>query len=393
MRVLYLCPFANHAGHPPTAAATETKALAEQGIDVTLQTFDGLMHGVKSFVPERQFISRQGWLVYLRKVQFTQWPLRIVEMISLYSKVGGFDVIHLRDGDPFVWLAPMMTGKGQRWFVSVMGSSLFTTDGKGFIRSAFNTLANGKMWKPFVEYGLKRSKFIFVAQTNLVQDAYKKWLGGAIANNLTTIERGAPPVESPMDKIEARVKLGIPLDKTVALVFGAPHGGKDTECVFRAAKSNQDVVLLHAGSSRYSIGVKPSELATRFNLNGQAKIIDQYIPESDKPMYFGAADFSILSYTRSFKATSSMLWESCRFGLPVIASDANHLKDDVFENAVGLTFESENPYSLAESMRTWNKLSVVSKSAISQNCTKYADANSMTVWAKKAIKEYERLMA
>jgi predicted Kef-type K+ transport protein len=41
-----------------------------------------------------------------------------------------------------------------------------------------------------------------------------------------------------------------------------------------------------------------------------------------------------------------MLWEACKYDLPVIASDANLLGKDVNQYNLGLTFEAENEDSL-----------------------------------------------
>lgn len=395
MKVLYICPFANHAGHPPTAAVTETKALTEQGVDVTLLTFDGLMHGADSSVPEIQVMPRKDGLVNMRKHLLSQWVLRFIETSSVFRKAAGqkgYDIIHVRDGDPFVWMPMLFSRRNQNWVVSLMGASLFTTGNtNGIARKMFDCVANGRYWRSVVKQGLKYSKFQFITQDVRVSQAYEKWIDGVLTPYISTVERGAPPVQKPMDKVQARNRLGIKLDKTVFLSFGAPHGGKDIETVFKSMIGS-DATLIVAGSSEYSIGVKPNILAQKYNLNGNVMIFDQYIPESDKALYFGASDMSILSYTKGFQGTSSMLWESCRFGVPVIASDANHLSRDVIDNRLGVTFAAEDADSLREAMRYCMSMDYMSSGKFRQNCIQYAEDNSLAVWAKKCIKIYEGML-
>ena len=43
MKILYVCPFAHHAGHPPAAAIYEPDALARAGAEVKLLTFYGII--------------------------------------------------------------------------------------------------------------------------------------------------------------------------------------------------------------------------------------------------------------------------------------------------------------------------------------------------------------
>ncbi|GAG67757.1 unnamed protein product, partial [marine sediment metagenome] len=58
IRILYVCPWAHWAGHPPWAATHESEALIKAGAEVSLCTFRGIL-GQKDpqAIPHRMVVS------------------------------------------------------------------------------------------------------------------------------------------------------------------------------------------------------------------------------------------------------------------------------------------------------------------------------------------------
>src|SRR5205807_3584109 len=77
----------------------------------------------------------------------------------------------------------------------------------------------------------------------------------------------------------------------------------------------------------------------------------EYIPDELTELYFKAADVLILPYTHVFQ--SGVLFLSYSFGLPVIASDAGSLKDEVVEGKTGFIHEARNPAALGQAIRAY----------------------------------------
>jgi glycosyltransferase involved in cell wall biosynthesis len=238
---------------------------------------------------------------------------------------------------------------------------------------------------------MKRNRHIYAPQNKLAESKYKEYMGGIFKDDIECIELGVGENIAVPDKNVSRKHLGLPEDSFILLSFGAPNAGKDMDTMFNAV-SQTDACIIHGGTHTFSLGSSPIELAQRYNLNGRAKIFNYFISEEEKAYFFGAADAIILSYTKAFASTSSMMWEAARFSLPCISSNANSLGRDVENYGLGVLFEAENPQSLVEAIKWYQKLSAYAIEQYKQNCHKFVESHSDAVWAEKCIKVYKRLM-
>ena len=146
---------------------------------------------------------------------------------------------------------------------------------------------------------------------------------------------------------EAKSRFGISPKQNVLLSFGALHAGKDLETVLKALKDLDNVTLLHAGKTNTRLLASFKELKREY-ASPNYLLHDSYIDEESKSIYFSAASALILSYVTEFNATTSMLWEACRFRVPVIASDNKQVLELVSKYDIGLTFLSQNSDSLRQ---------------------------------------------
>jgi hypothetical protein len=155
--VLYVCPRAHRAGHAPLAAVRESAALARAGARVCLLTFQGILDGAAPpNIPQRTVVP--GWARFPLRVAgrfldampkgsyvvcFLEQAATTVAGARL-SRSSGYDVIYLRDADPFVFIPFVLSlfSRGRRWALSLAG-----TVGKGLYGSLPNRLiASPVIW-------------------------------------------------------------------------------------------------------------------------------------------------------------------------------------------------------------------------------------------------------
>ena len=421
MKILYVCPFAHYAGHFPWAAVHETQALARAGVEVKLLTFRGVIDKAEVKVPQltvRQHIRLAVPLYHvanlLRKckgISFAcmslEYFLTLCVAIRLKQKLS-CNIIHLRDGEPFLFLPHLLSLplRGQNWAVSLIDINLVTlathpsllTDLRKSFRAFLYTLTigilNSNLWRPVYRMSLSRNHFIFLTQNKEMKQSLESYMQGALVGKVFCLPPGIDDTERVISKEEARRYFGLPQDKPVFLSFGSLHTGKDVETIFRALKYMPDVFLLHGGDPVFRLNLpSPENLAEKYDMKDRAILRDYYIPEEEKPYYFLAADAIILSYTKQFLSTASLLWEACRFELPVIASDNGQLRELVETFRPGLVFAAQDPDSLRQAVSRFINLKPGEVRKLKENCRRFTNEFSMDKWAQKCLEIYDRLLA
>lgn len=409
-KVLYICPFAHYSGHPPFAAMNEPKILQDNGCEVTLLTFGGIMKGMKSKVEHISVVNSSNLhkiLKIIRKNTLSRWLLMLLETtltirkaLSLRKK---YDVLHLRDGEPFLFISHLLSlpFKNIRWAVSLTASNLYspymdnTKAKENLFLWLYVTslgLVNSRLWQPLYKLSMKRSRFIFMTQNEIARKGYENYLNKVFGSNVRCVPLCVNGENNKtVDKKVARKHLGIPKGKIVFLSFGAPHSGKDLECVFKATQDMKDVILLHAGVQAFSLGSNPSKLAEKYRMSDRVKVYDYYIPEAEKPYYFYASDALLLSYTEEFKSTSSMLWEAVKYRLPVISSNSNTLGNDVATYSLGLLFKSSDYKSLKSAILRYINMGGELRNYYSKNCDSFMKEYSPETWANRCKGIYYEL--
>lgn len=412
IKVLYVCPFAHYPGHFSWAATRETGALKQARVDVRLLTFCGVIDEGEVKVPQITVLSETGFghlvrqlFAALRKNAITRWMLMSFETfltlttaIKLKKKLA-IDVIHLRDGEPYLFLPHILClpFKGYKWLVSLTASNIYPPAQIRSLKLLVYTTAvkvlNNKMWKPLYKLSLKRNRFFFAVQNDVAKLDYSNYMGGAFDGRVECLPVGANTTTEVISKQDARRYLGIPPEKPVLLAFGAYHSGKDLETIFRALKNLNEVYFVHAGSQAFGLGVNLEEVARGYIDVNRMSIRNYYVPEAEKPYYFFAADAVLLSYTRQFLSTSSLLWEACRFGTPVIASDNGQLKELMMAFQPGLLFSAQDPDSLREAIIRFINLKPAEIKVMKNNCHRFTGEFSMDRWALRCLEIYSKLLA
>ncbi len=414
VKVLYVCPFAHYPGHFCWAATRETEALKQAGADVRLLTFCGVIDESEVKVPQLTVLPatklghliRQSFDVF-RKNAITRWLLMSFEtLLTLAAAIRlkrrlSIDIIHLRDGEPYLFLPHLLSlpFRGYNWAISLTASNIYPPPIPSvrpqnlglLIYTIALKFINSRLWRPLYRMSLARNRFVFLVQNETSRQDYNSYLQGVLAGKVVYLPLGIDRVENAISKQEARQHLGLPQDKPVLLSFGAPHSGKDLETIFCALKDVPDAYLVHAGKQAFSLGPNPISLVERDAVLDRVIMRDYYIPEEEKPYYFFAADAAILSYTRQFLSTSSLLWESCRFGTPVIASDNGQLKKLMEAFQPGLLFTAQDAASLRQAIIRFINLKPEEIQAMKDNCRRFANEFSLEKWAQRCLDIYADL--
>ena len=164
------------------------------------------------------------------------------------------------------------------------------------------------------------------------------------------INNAVPQTE--LSSREAKRRLGLEAEDRTILFFGriTPYKGVDLLiAAFRQALTRMNRLrLVIAGRPD---GCEKYWRAIRENirgevLRGQILVREEFIPDVEAEVYFKAADVLALPYRSIYQ--SGVLFLAQSFGLPVLASDAGSLKDDVIEGQNGFTFRRDNDRDLAE---------------------------------------------
>jgi glycosyltransferase involved in cell wall biosynthesis len=397
-RVLFVAPFAHYDGHHCYVALSESQALARAGLDVLLLTFNGFIDEstIKPNIRATSLVSikRRKLINGINANRFAKWPfmfftslVTLMAAAMIYSR-RHFDIIHLRDADPFPFL-PRLVGlvKGHtRWAVSVLS----TLDRVPQLMP----ISRLPVWNRVYSASLENdNKYLYLTQNRFVMEYYSDdFLHGILSGSVYELPPMIPKediAQPKVDQAEARKHFRLPTNKTVFLSFGSVHPGKAPEVIFEAIQDIPGAICLHAGKTTLNMQSKFEKLKKQY---GKTVLInDVYVSEKEKPYYFAVSDAVMLSYTHDFKATASMLWEACRYQKPVIASDSGQLGELVRKFDLGFTFKSEDPKSLKEAMEKFVAISELRVKEIERNCSSFCDEFSSENWVAHCVELYQKL--
>ena len=131
----------------------------------------------------------------------------------------------------------------------------------------------------------------------------------------------------PIDRAEAKRRLGIPVDKKVVLSFGTIREDKTIDVLYKAfpqaLKKNSDLFLLSAGTLNVKEKDYYTSLADACRATGAAKIDFDYVSKEMEPVYYSAADILALPY--SYISQSGVAYCGLLFRLPMVATDIPRL--------------------------------------------------------------------
>ncbi len=160
-----------------------------------------------------------------------------------------------------------------------------------------------------------------------------------------------------LSNAEAKRQLGLREDERAILFFGriAPYKGLQyLIAAFQELENrHNDYRLIIAGrpdrcEEYWARLLQEVHEETR---SGKVLLRAEHIPERDTEIYFKAADVLVLPYTDVFQSGVLFLGQS--FGLPVIASSAGSLDEEIVDGENGFTFKAGDSGDLASSIERY----------------------------------------
>lgn len=154
---------------------------------------------------------------------------------------------------------------------------------------------------------------------------------------------------APIERAEARKRIGISDDAEVLLYFGFIRRYKGIDIAIRAvaevAKTRPNVLLVIAGE-QYSGEEDYRALASSLGLTEKnIRFFDHYISNDDVPVFFSASNASLLPYRSATQ--SGVVQIAYNYDQPVIATNVGGLPEIVIDGKSGLIAPEATPESVA----------------------------------------------
>lgn len=150
---------------------------------------------------------------------------------------------------------------------------------------------------------------------------------------------------------EARKKLNLPSGKKVLLYFGFIRDYKGLDLLIESLKFLDDSYILVIAGEVYGDFSKYQQQIDKLNLGERIFKFTNYIPDSNIPIFFSAADVCVLTYKSATQ--SGIVGISYNFDVPLIVTDVGGFKEQVIENETALIVKSLNPSDIAETIKKY----------------------------------------
>src|SRR5450759_707748 len=132
------------------------------------------------------------------------------------------------------------------------------------------------------------------------------------------------------------------------IFFGLVRPYKGLDVLLRALAAGPSDVRLRVVGEFWGGTAATLELCHELGLADRVELRDGYVTADEVPDLFSDVDALVLPYRT---ATGSQgVWTGFEFGVPVIATRAGHLADDIREEVDGLVAEPDDVASLAEAL-------------------------------------------
>lgn len=180
---------------------------------------------------------------------------------------------------------------------------------------------------------------------------------------------------------EARVELGLPVDKKILLCFGFIRDYKGIDLAISAiSKLGDDYHLVIAGEV-YGNFEKYEKIIDEYNVRKRVSLFTRYISDEETSFFFSAADACILPYKSATQ--SGIVAIAYHFDLPVIATNVGGLAEMITPYKAGLMAQKPDADSITDAVKKFFKLN---RNEFIENIQKYKELASWERLADSIIK-------
>lgn len=182
-------------------------------------------------------------------------------------------------------------------------------------------------------------------------EALKQMLNEMGIRNVEHIEYPQFHKQNLIDAKNAKITLGLKIDKPVLLSIGATREDKGLGVLLEALKNvNLDFQLLIAGQEAdYTKEYIKKQTESYAN---KVTCLLKFLNDDEFAMCLSASDFVVLPYRKCFDGASGPLGEGVILGKTIIGPNHGSLGNIIEKNHLGYTFEAENINSLAKTLET-----------------------------------------
>jgi len=154
-----------------------------------------------------------------------------------------------------------------------------------------------------------------------------------------------------IERDEARRRLKISENKKTLLFFGFIRDYKGLDILIKAFDLLDDSYQLIIAGETYGSFGKYQQLIDSAKNKKQIFVFNDYIKNEEVPVFFSAADVCVLPYKDATQSGIAAI--SYHFDLPLIATNAGGLKEDIDNKGTGMIAEKCNPELLAKTIEEY----------------------------------------
>lgn len=186
--------------------------------------------------------------------------------------------------------------------------------------------------------------------SNALAEAYAE--AGAPRERLHVLPDGVDLArfESPLSKVEARRRLGLPLDASIICHSGHLYPGRGAEETIEALAGVPGAVLVMVGGRAEDIG-RLKSIAEGLNLLERVRFVGQ-VANRDVPAYLWAADVLAMPYTSRTPTVRYMsplkMFEYMAAGRPIVATDFPVVREVLRDGQTALLVQPDSSQALRE---------------------------------------------
>ncbi len=351
MKCVILSPYAHLPGHHWANAVQLANALHDSGNEVRLISSFNPINGIEPHSSIRCSVVMPKWAhIFSSAVKKTH-----TSNLNITIRQNIETAVCILKGIPYSlrgWHLHFIDARFLILLLSVIATRLSMTclagGGYAFSDSTNDSkrqTAKQKIVDKLFGLAFRTGKFALNCETDDVRNSWLYYLPDA---NIYTIPVAICLPITTTDKYISRLKLELPVDKPVFLIFGTHRSDKDYHTVIRAAKRlNGAIHLLFAGPL---ISDNDPALIAKSLGYTDLTVINDFIPESDVESCFSASDAIIVSYPADFDRGSIVLIQAAAYGKPVIASKSITFVQFFQKYCIGELFEINDENHLAEIM-------------------------------------------
>jgi glycosyltransferase involved in cell wall biosynthesis len=206
-----------------------------------------------------------------------------------------------------------------------------------------------------LRFQYRMADHIFVHTEKMKEDLLRTYGTGSSRATVIPFGINNSVPDTDLTPAEAKRRLGLDGTEKAVLFFGNIRQYKGIEYLVEAfqrlVSADPGYRLIIVGEAKKDsqlyweeirAGIRPEQIGRQVILE------DRFVPDEETELYFKAADLLVLPYTHVFQ--SGVLFLGYSFGLPVVATDAGSLRDEVVEGETGFVCKSGDVDSLSQAI-------------------------------------------